>query len=69
MVEIEKLLLRVDVGGEEDSLGVELVYEHNIGQEYSGEGGEEVLVAKVEHLEVELCRSQTNNDFDMEGED
>jgi hypothetical protein len=59
----------MDVGGKEDGLGVELGYEHNIGQEYNGEGGEEVLVIEVEHLDVELCWGQTYNDSNMEGEE
>jgi hypothetical protein len=48
---------------------VELSYEHNIGQEYNGEGGEEMFVVRVKHLDVELHCGQIDNDSNMEGKD
>ncbi len=54
VVEVERFLLGMDVGGKKDGLGVELGYEHNIGHEYNGE---EVLPIEVECLHVELHHS------------
>jgi hypothetical protein len=50
-------------------LGVELGYDQNVGQKYNGEGGEEVLTVKVEHLDAELCQGQIDYDSNVEGGD
>lgn len=68
VVEVEKLLLRVDVGGEKDGLGVELGYRHNVGQKYNEEGAEEVFTEEVEYLDAKLHQNRIDNDSDVEGE-
>lgn len=57
------------VTGKEGALGVELSYEHNVGQEYNGEGGEEMFVVGVERLDAKLHYIQIDNDSNMEGKD
>jgi len=37
VAKVKELLLGMDVGGEEDGLGVELGYEHDVGHEYNGD--------------------------------
>jgi hypothetical protein len=69
VVETEELLLRMDIGGSKGILGVDMGHEHNIGQVNGGEGGEEVLVVKVERLDTKLCMGETNYDFEVEGDD
>ncbi len=61
MVEAEELLL-----GGENGLGVELGC---VQQDYNGQGGEEMLVTKVEHLDAELQRRRVEDDSNMELED
>jgi hypothetical protein len=59
----------MDIGGAEGILGVDMGHEHNIGQTNSGEGGEEVLVVEVEHLDLKLHTFETNYDYEVEGDD
>jgi hypothetical protein len=35
-------------------------------QDYNGQGGEEMSITKVEHLDVELQRRKVEDDSDME---
>ncbi len=54
VVKTEELLSGMDIGGAKGILGVDMGHEHNIGQANSVEGGEEVLVIEIEHLDVKL---------------
>ncbi len=42
---------------------------NNIAQLYSGEGGEEVLAAKVECVDAKLLMHQIGYDYEVEGDD
>jgi hypothetical protein len=52
VLEVEELLLGVNIDGEGGGLVVDVGLNNNIAQLYSGEGGEEVLVVKVECVDA-----------------
>ncbi len=65
----EKLLLGVDIDGEEGGLVADVGPTNIITQLYNGEGGEEVLIAKVECVDAELLMCQVDYNYEVEGDD
>jgi len=69
VLEAKELLLGVNIDGEGAGLVVDVGLNNNIAQLYSGEGGEEVLVIKVEHVDAKLVMCQVDYDSKVEGDD
>jgi hypothetical protein len=69
VLEAKELLLGVNIDGEGVGLVVDVGLNNNIAQLYNGEGGEEVLVIKVEHVDTKLVMCQVDYDSKVEGDD
>ncbi len=69
VLEAEELLLGVNIDGEGGDLVVDVGLNNNIAQIYSGEGGGEVLVVKVECVDAKLLMCQVDYDSKVEGDD
>jgi hypothetical protein len=52
VVETNELLLGLDIAEQGGDEGKEMVYKTNMGQANNEEGGEEVLVADVQHIDA-----------------